>query len=137
MFASRNSSLLKQHTQKTNHSLCFAQFSKAYSLVTQLHLLRNVLLVNNGLLVNSSAPFRNMDTQGWPQASRLTNYVSLLWVEVGQPWPRSSNCLSSADFPTKNMQIFFPYVPHGPPIPSTVTNNTWRIKCPELNSRHN
>jgi len=34
--------------------------------------------------MHSLCPFRKMYTQDWPYGRLLMNYVTLLWVEVGQ-----------------------------------------------------
>ena len=50
------------------------------------HCQRNLPFVNNGLLVNLvSSPSIYVYAQIRPSGESLTNYVALLWIEVGQP----------------------------------------------------
>ena len=93
-------------------------FSKAYYLVIQQYFYRNMLFVNNGLEVNRICrppllPLVFRDTYGRlrPSSWSLTNYVALLWAEVGQPWSKvctvlwRSNIVTVGSNPILKMDI--------------------------------
>ena len=87
MFTNRKSSLLRQHTVN-QYLFVFTEFRTACYLVLQPYFERNLVFVSNGVLVNLPPPLpppRYMYTQARPSGESLSNYVVLLWVDVGQP----------------------------------------------------
>jgi hypothetical protein len=91
MFTKYNSSFWRQHTVNQSFSVCFTQFSSILQPCHSTYIHGNLLFANNGLLVLSIPHLRYtcMSTQVRPSGESLTNYVSLLSVEVGQPCRRA------------------------------------------------
>ena len=86
MFWKYNLSLLRHHTVYWSFFM-FYGIIRSYNLVIQQYFQRNLLFVNNGVILTSTSPplsVRYMCTEVLPSCES-TICVALLWFEISQP----------------------------------------------------